>query len=69
VSQAQRQSCLHDFLNQNESKGMLIPNPNCEIRKIRIRTQHVQDKNLTKFYCKNETKRKQGCDKKKCIQN
>jgi len=43
---------------------MLIPNSNCEIKKIRIRTQHVQDKNLTKFYCKNETKRKQGRDKK-----
>jgi hypothetical protein len=33
----------------------LIPNPNHEARKIRTRTQHVQNKNPTRFYYKNET--------------
>jgi hypothetical protein len=42
----------------------LIPNLYCETRKIRTRTQQVQEKNSTRFYCKNETKTKQGYDKK-----
>jgi hypothetical protein len=42
----------------------LIPNPNHETKKPRIRTQHVQNKNQTRFYYKNETKIEQGCDKK-----
>jgi hypothetical protein len=41
---------------------MLIPNLNCEIRKIKIKTWHVQDKNPTRFYCMNKTRREQGCD-------
>jgi hypothetical protein len=32
------------------------------------KTQHMQNKNSTKFYCKEETKTEQGYDKK-CTQN
>jgi hypothetical protein len=39
----------------------LIPNSNF---KIRIKTQHVQNKNSTRFYCKNDIRTKQGYDKK-----
>jgi len=38
----------------------LIPNPNHETWKTK--TWHVQDNNLTRFYCKIEIE--QGCDKK-----
>ncbi len=40
-----------------------VPNPNYKIKKTRTRTWHVY-KNSTRFYSKNETKLKQGCDKK-----
>jgi len=41
----------------------LIPNLNHETKKIRTRTQHVQNKSPIGFYCKNETRTKQDYDK------
>jgi hypothetical protein len=45
------------------TKVGLIPNSNCETRKTRTRTRQVQ-LNSTRFNYKNETKTKQGYDKK-----
>jgi hypothetical protein len=47
-----------------KTKISLVPNPDCETRKTRIRTQHVQNKNPRIFYYKSETRIEQGCDKK-----
>jgi hypothetical protein len=50
--------------NQNKNKAGLILNPNRETKQTRTRTQHVRKKNPTRFYCKEETKTKEGYDKK-----
>jgi hypothetical protein len=42
------------------TKGSLVPNPDHEIRKIRTRIWHVQNKNLTRFCCKEKIKIKQS---------
>jgi hypothetical protein len=42
----------------------LILNLNHETKKTRKRTQHMQNKNPTRFFCKEEMKTKQGYDKK-----
>jgi hypothetical protein len=55
---------VQDFLTKTKTYASLILNPNRETKKTRIRTKHVQDKNPTRFYCKNKTKIKQGCDQK-----
>jgi len=47
---------------QNENKGRLIPNSNHETKQTRIRTWCMQNKNSTKFYCKNKIE--QGYNKK-----
>jgi hypothetical protein len=57
------------FLNQNKTRPCLIPNPNHEIRKTKLKTWHVQNKNLKRFYYKNKTRTKQGYDKKKYTKN
>jgi hypothetical protein len=44
------------------TRASQIPNPRCETRKTRIRTQHTRNKNATTFYYKEETK--QNNDKK-----
>jgi hypothetical protein len=44
-----KQPKLHDFLAQMKIKENLIPTLDREIRTI---TRHVQNKNLTIFYCK-----------------
>ncbi len=38
------------------TQASLVPNPNCENRRIKTITQHMQDKDSTRFYCKNEIK-------------
>jgi hypothetical protein len=38
----------------------LVPNPNCETKKIKM--QHVQNKNPTRFDLKEKTKIEQGND-------
>jgi hypothetical protein len=55
------------FFNQNENNACLILNLECGTKQTRTRTQHMRNKNQTRFYCKEETK--QGYDKKKCTQN
>jgi hypothetical protein len=47
-----------------KTHACLVPNLNHVTKKTRTRTQHVQDKNPIRFYSKNETRTKQGCDKK-----
>jgi hypothetical protein len=47
-----KQPKLHDFLTQMKIKANLIPTLDRELRKIRTITRHVQNKNLTIFYCK-----------------
>jgi hypothetical protein len=42
----------------------IFPNPNCETKQTRTRTQHMQNKNPMKFYCKEKIKIEQGYDKK-----
>jgi hypothetical protein len=42
----------------------LVLNVDCKIRKTRKITWHVQNRNPTRFYCKNETKTEQDYDKK-----
>jgi len=42
----------------------LIPNSNCETRKIKTRTRHVQTKNSTRNNYKEFFFKKQGDDKK-----
>jgi hypothetical protein len=37
------------------TKVNLVLNPNHETRKTRIKTQHVWNKNQSKFFCKEET--------------
>jgi hypothetical protein len=48
-----------------KKKVNLVTNPDHETRKTKIRTRHVQKKNPKGFYCKNEIRTEQGCDKKK----
>jgi hypothetical protein len=58
---------LWDFLNQNENKGMFnskSKSKNKKKKKKKTRSQQVQNKNSIGFYCNDETKTKQGCDKK-----
>ncbi len=50
------------FKSKTKQKVGLIPNPNRETRKTKTKTQHMQYKNSTKFYCKIEIE--WGCDKK-----
>jgi len=38
------------------TQSSLVFNPNCEKKRIRTKTQHMQDKNSTRFYYKNEIK-------------
>jgi hypothetical protein len=46
------------------TKAGLISNLDRERNKMKTRTWKVQDKNSIRFYCKNEIKIEQGCDKK-----
>jgi hypothetical protein len=62
VSRAQKQPSPQDFLTIMKIKVGLVLNSNCETKKTK--TQHVQNKNPTKFYWKEETKIEQGYDKK-----
>jgi hypothetical protein len=39
-----------------KTRATVVPNVDHEIRKTRTRTQHVQNKNLTRIYYKEETK-------------
>jgi hypothetical protein len=41
----------------------LFPNPNCETKQIITKTQHIRNKNPMIFYCKEEIKTWQCCDK------
>ncbi len=44
-----------------------MPNPKSRLwnkKKQKKKTQQVQDNNSTKFYCKNEIRTNQNCDKK-----
>jgi hypothetical protein len=41
-----------------KTKVIIVPNPNHETKKTRIKPRHVQDKNLGRLYCKNEVKTK-----------
>ncbi len=50
MSRAQKQPRLQDFLTKIKTRACLIINPNHERRKIRTRTQHMQNKNSTRFY-------------------
>jgi len=52
------------FFNQDKNKGRPNSKSNREIKKTRIRTQRVWNKNLTRFYYKEETKTKHDYDKK-----
>jgi len=45
LSQARKQPRLQDFLTQIRTKACLIPNPDYETKKTKIKTQHVQNKN------------------------
>jgi hypothetical protein len=38
------------------TRGGLIPNPICEIRKTKTRPWQVHKKKSTEFYCNDETK-------------
>jgi hypothetical protein len=67
LSWAWKQPSLQDFLIKVGTKASLVPNLNCETRKIKTRTWHVWNKNSIRFYYKKETK--QNYDKKKCTQN
>lgn len=50
MSWAQKQPRLRNFLNQDKNKSKLnFSNSDCETRTI---TRHVQNRNPTKFYCK-----------------
>ncbi len=60
VSYARKQPRLQDFLPKTRTKTSLITNSNHEIRKTR--TQHMQNKNPTTFYYKEEIE--QSHDKK-----
>jgi len=42
----------------------LIPNLDHETKKTKIRTWQMQDNNSTRFFCNNEIKIEQGCDKR-----
>jgi hypothetical protein len=50
--------------NQNKNKVGLVLNLNHETKQIRIRMQHVWNKNPTKFYYKFFLKIEQGYNKK-----
>jgi len=56
LSQARKQPRLQDFLTQIRTKACLIPNPDYETKKTRIKTQHVQNKNSIWIYYKEEIK-------------
>jgi hypothetical protein len=62
LSRAQKKPILHDFLPETKTKTGLVPNSNYETR--HTRTRHMQNKNQTTFYYKEEIKIKQSCDKK-----
>jgi hypothetical protein len=47
-----------------KTRASIFPNPNCETKQTKTRTQHMQNKNPMKFYCKEEIKIEQGYDKK-----
>jgi hypothetical protein len=42
------------------TKGSLVPNPDHETRKTKIRIWHMRNKNLTRFYYKEKIKIKQN---------
>jgi hypothetical protein len=48
MSQARKQPRLQDFLTKTKTRARLIINPNHETRKTT--TQHMQNKNSTRFY-------------------
>jgi hypothetical protein len=48
------------------TRANLIPRPNCETRKTK--TQHMRNKNSTRFYCKEEKKHNKAMIRK-CAQN
>jgi hypothetical protein len=64
LSRSWKQPSLHDFFNQNNNKGR--PNLKTKLwnKKIRIRTQQMQDKNSIRFHYKDKTRTKKNCDKK-----
>jgi len=49
------------FLTKTRTNANLIPNPDHEKKK---KPQQMQNKNSTRFYCKNKIKIEQGYDKK-----
>jgi hypothetical protein len=52
------------FLNQDENKDRPNSKSKSWNKKKRNKTQHVQNKNPTIYYCKEEMKTEQGYDKK-----
>jgi hypothetical protein len=49
------------------TRASLVPNLGCEIKQTRTRTQHVRNKNPSRFYCKKEKEKKDMT--RKCTQN
>jgi hypothetical protein len=42
------------YLTKTRTRPILVPNLDCETKEIRKRTWHMQNKNLTRFYYKEE---------------
>ncbi len=61
MSHARKQPRIQNFLPKTKTKTSLITNSNHEIKKTRTRTRHMQNKNPTRFYYKEEIE--QGHDK------
>jgi len=51
------------FLTKTKTSACIFSNPNCETKNSRTRTQHMKNKNPTRYYCMEKTKTKQGYDK------
>jgi hypothetical protein len=49
-SWAQKQPNLQDFLTKTRTTTSMVPN--LDRKKTKPKTQHVKNKNPTKFYCK-----------------
>ncbi len=64
MSQAQKQPNIQDFPNQIENKDKLNTKSKLWNKKTKTKTWQVQNKNSTRFYCKNEIRIEQSCDKK-----
>jgi hypothetical protein len=46
-----------------KTQVILVPNPDCEAKKTKTKTQHVQNKNPRRFFYKNKIRTKQIYDK------